>query len=320
MFAMAWAVCACGLLVGGASGSPSAKVAASPEEESAWSPERLPDNVRYDAVLWLCAHNAMSNSEEGWHFPNQQGKMESLLDAGVHALMWDVWMQDGKVVLRHGPEWAAVLGNRLLQDALGDLKTWLEARPQAVVTLIFESYVDAEQLAVEFERTGLSSMCYVREEGKSWPTLGEMRRSGKRLVVMTDRPGIAPAWLMPVWKQCVETPWQASAPAELKNTFNRGDKKNDLLIVNHFVTPLTASRGASEQVNALNVLKAREEAVRREMGRNPNFWVLDFAELGDGLRFAAEVNQASVRGAANEKSRALPGKGAAGTKSGGFAG
>lgn len=291
VFGLAWAVCACGLLAGGGYGSPTARVSASPEEEAVWSPELLPDTVRYDAVMWLCAHNAMSNSEDGWLFPNQQGKMESLLNAGVHALMWDVWMQEGKVVLRHGPEWAAVLGSRPLQDALGDLKTWMAARPQAVVTLIFESYVDAERLAGEFDRAGLSSMCYERQAGKPWPALGEMRSSGKRLVVMTDRPGTVPAWLMPVWKYCVETPWQASTAAELKNAFNRGDKKNGLLIVNHFVTPLTASRSASEQVNALDVLLAREEAVRREMDRKPNFWVLDFVELGDGLRFAAEVNQ-----------------------------
>lgn len=292
MFGAAWAVIACGILAGGEPVSVGKEALAVPEPSASESPDRLPDSVRYDGVMWLCAHNAMSNSEDGWRFPNQQGKMETLLDAGVHALMWDVWMQDGKIVLRHGPEWAALLGSRPLQDALAELKAWMEGHPQAVVTLIFESYVEAEQVAGEFDRAGLSGMCFERQKGKPWPMLGEMRRGGKRLVVMTDRPGDgAPAWLLPVWKHCVETPWQASTAAELKNTFNRGDRKNDLLIVNHFVTPLTASRSVSEQINALDVLKAREAAVRREMGRNPNFWVLDFVELGDGLRFAAEVNR-----------------------------
>ncbi len=295
-FGAVWAVLACGILAGGEPAT-SGKVALSVSDRTAAvRPDRLPDAVHYDSVMWLCAHNAMSNSEDGWKFPNQQGKMETLLDAGVHALMWDVWMQDGKIVLRHGPEWAALLGSRPLQDALAELKAWLEEHPQAVVTLIFESYVEAVQLAAAFDRAGLSGMCYEWQEGKPWPALGDMRRSGKRLVVMTDRPGDgAPAWLLPVWKHCVETPWQASTAAELKNTFNRGDRKNDLLIVNHFVTPLTASRSISEQVNALNVLKAREAAVRREMGRTPNFWVLDFVELGDGLRFATEMNRMLAR-------------------------
>lgn len=253
-------------------------------------PLELPDAVPYDGVSWICAHNAMSNSRDGWWCPNQNWNIPEQLKAGIHAQMWDVWKKDGELVLRHGNGRLFFPGTITLQDALDHVRVYLEGNPRAVVTLILESYVDNGEVRKAFEKAGMGKYCAPPPENQEWPTLGEMRKTGRRLVVMTDRPDGEGNWPMPVWKYGVETPWKTAAADRMDNTLNRGDSANGLLIANHFVsTPVPLLQNA-EKTNALEALRRRAEALRLAYGRRVNFWVLDFVDRGDALQFAREQN------------------------------
>lgn len=260
---------------------------------AAWAdswPLELPDNVPYDGVTWLCAHNAMSNSRDGWWCPNQNWNIPEQLEAGVHAQMWDVWKKDGELVLRHGNGKLFFPGSISLQDALGHVRVYLEGHPRAVVTLILESYADNEEVRRAFEKAGMAKYCAPAPVQQRWPTLGEMRKTGRRLVVMTDRPDGEGNWPMPVWKYCVETPWKAAAANRMANTLNRGLSTNGLLIVNHFVSTLVPMIENAEKTNVLKVLRGRSEALRRLYARRVNFWVLDFVDTGEAMEFIREQN------------------------------
>lgn len=260
---------------------------------AAWAdsgPLELPDDVPYDGVTWLCAHNAMSNSRDGWWCPNQNWNIPEQLEAGVHAQMWDVWKVDGELKLRHGNGKLFFPGSISLKDALGHVRIYLEGHPRAVVTLILESYVDNKEVRRAFEKAGIAKYCAPAPVQQKWPTLGEMRKTGRRLVVMTDRPDGEENWPMPVWKYCVEIPWKAAAADRMANTLNRGLSDNGLLIVNHFVSTLVPMIQNAEKTNALKVLIGRSEVLRRLYARCVNFWVLDFVDTGDAMEFIRKQN------------------------------
>lgn len=260
---------------------------------TAWAgswPLELSDAVPYDGVSWICAHNAMSNSRDGWWFPNQNWSISEQLKAGIHAQMWDVWKKGGELALRHGNGKLFFPGSISLQDALGHVRVYLEGHPRAVVTLILESYVDNGEVRQAFEKAGMAKYCAFPPKKQEWPTLGEMRKNGRRLVVMTDRPDGEENWPMPVWKYCVETPWKVHDADRMVNTLNRGDPANGLLIANHFVsTPVPMIRNA-RKTNVLEALRRRSESLRLAHGRRVNFWVLDFVDAGEAGQFAREQN------------------------------
>lgn len=244
----------------------------------------LDGSLRYDEVCWVCSHNSMNNSQEGFVVPNQTASIAQQLKDGVHAQMWDVWMQDGGLVLRHGGAMAQMLGSVPLSLQLGVVKKYLLEKPHAVLTLLFESYVPAKDLAAEIEKAGLKDFCYIQERGKAWSTLAEMRRTGKRLVLFVDRAADAPAWLMPMWDHCLDTPWEAARVEDFQNVRKRGDDDNSLLIVNHFLSVPFPSFLASAKVNDPVLIQQRVKDIRRDMKRAPQFWVLDFYQQNNAYR------------------------------------
>lgn len=250
---------------------------------------------RYDELTWLCTHNAMSSSDAGWRLANQTHTLEKQLASGVRALMLDIHVQDGKLVLRHGPPAARMFGSQPLSGALKTVGAFLAKHPDAVVTLILESYAPAQDVARSISRAGLAHYCHTQDPGKPWPTLAAMRRSGKRLVVFSDRVEnntSAPGWYMSTWWHCWETDWQAtSTDALLHAKPRRGKRSNKLFILNHFITNPLPSRKAATSANSDPFLTKRIAKAQKDFGKKPNFLVLDFYQLGDAKRAVQKLNQ-----------------------------
>lgn len=252
----------------------------SPGGERPVYPLTLADELVYDQVSWICSHNAMSNSQDRWMLPNQGWNIPTQLERGIHAQMWDVWEKGGELVLQHANRHIALPGSIKLSQAIGFVVEYLNQHPQAVITLILESYVDNEKVREVFKDAGAGEFCLVHPPGRAWPTLGELRASNKRLLIFTDRPDGEDKWPMPVWKHCVETPWEAKSKDDLKAAYNRGNKDNALFIVNHFITNPFPSRKQARELNSAEALKQRGTALREGLGRTVNFWTLDFVDEG----------------------------------------
>ena len=62
--------------------------------------------------------------------------------------MWDVYMEDGHVLLCHS---ICQAGQRSLVEALEEVRTFLDSHPENVITIIFESYVEHSILVRAFE-------------------------------------------------------------------------------------------------------------------------------------------------------------------------
>ena len=242
----------------------------------------------YDEVAYATTHNAYSNATDGFIGPNQEFAVPRQLSDGIRGLMLDAYILDGEVVQYHGlPD----LGTYPLVTTLNEIREFMEANPREVVTLIFESYVDGDEIAGVFEEAGLVDLAHSQSTDAPWPTLGEMIEDGKRLVVFTDLDGGARDWYLPVWDFAFETNYSFAEPEDLSCDPNRGNPENSLFILNHFLTQTFGSEELAEQVNFNPLLEDRIEECALRNDRLPNFVTVDFYNIGDTLADVAALNE-----------------------------
>jgi hypothetical protein len=233
---------------------------------------------RYDQVSYATTHNAMNNADEAWLLPNQQHGITRQLDDGIHALMLDTYYFEGETQMCHA---YCELGHERLADGLAKIKRFLDRRPNDIVSIIFEAYIDEEDVEEAFDEAGLLDD-YLHEQpiGQPWPTLRELIDSGKRLVVFTDERGELP-WHHYVWDYASETPYSFANPSQLSCVPNRGNPNNSLFILNHFLTVVGGSAALAEQINHDPLFLNRALQCQDERNRLPNFVTVDFYDIGD---------------------------------------
>ncbi|MCB1841368.1 MAG: hypothetical protein KDI09_00260 [Halioglobus sp.] len=257
---------------------------------------------RYDELRYATTHNAMSNAANAWNGPNQNWTVTDQLAAGVRALMLDTYRagdisQFGTLqVPGVDPDTAylchvlCAIGKQPLVEGLREIREFLDANPGAVVTLILESYLSHALTANAFDASGLAAYAYTHPGG-TWPTLGDMVDTGKRLVVLQDKT-VNPAypWLMNVWTHAFETHFSAATPADFSCADNRGTPANTLFIFNHFLTEVFGSPALAEQVNFNPLLVERIEECETRYARPANFITVDFVDIGDTLATIRALN------------------------------
>lgn len=249
-------------------------------------------NKRFNEVAFLTTHNAFNAEEDNFNLPNQTYGLTRQLNDGVRALMIDVYDEGGIPTVYHS---LSFLGTTPLESNLSEVKNFLDANPNEVVTIIFECYADFLMIEEAFINTELLPYTYSQEQGEIWPTLQEMINDDKRLLVLSDRDDAAPgeSWYHYVWDHAVETDFSNNALSDFDCDFNRGEPENDLFILNHFATDPTLGTGRtdlSEQANEFNYFYNRAIQCWSEVGKFPNFPTVDFYELGDGLEVVDSLN------------------------------
>jgi len=245
---------------------------------------------RYDQVAYPTTHNAMSNAEDGFSFPNQHRAVARQLADGVRGLMLDVYVGDnGRPYLCHA---ICSGGQTLLVDGLATIRGFLDQHRGEVVTIIFESYIPAPMMADAFAASGLDRYVHAQAPGAPWPTLRELIDREERLVVFTDDDGGgAYPWYLDVWAHAWETPFAAATTADFTCAMGRGDAAHPLFIFNHFLTRTFAVPEEAATVNANPFLLDRARACMTASGRLPNFVTIDFYDQGDLFAAVAALNE-----------------------------
>jgi hypothetical protein len=242
---------------------------------------------RYDQVAHLMTHNAMSNRAEGWLFPNQSYGLTRQLNDGVRGLMLDVHALDGQPYLIHNKP---LLGKRPLVEGLQEIGRFMQSHPQAIVTIIFESYVPAKSVQQAFRDAKLLGSLHHQQRHAAWPTLRQLVNTGKRLVVFTDSGGGEWPGYHGVWTFCQETHFSVKKVTDFTYRRNRGQASNRLMILNHFLTNPVATTRLAQQANRSDVLRPRMRSCLAETERYPNFIVVDFYEIGDTRKTVDQFN------------------------------
>ena len=242
---------------------------------------------RYDEVCFPTTHNSMSNADGGWFLPNQTHGLTRQLEDGIRGLMLDVHPFDGKAYLCHG---VCDLGKQPLVEGLEEIADFLASHPREVVTIIFEAYVPASDIAAGLSEAGLDALLYAHPDGTEWPTLRALIDAGTRLVVFAESGGGEPAWYHRAWDAISDTNYAAQVPADLVCDLNRGALTHDLFLINNFMgNPLPGIELAT-QVNFNPFLGGRAQSCAAERDHIPNFIGVDFYKVGDLFAVVRDVN------------------------------
>lgn len=122
---------------------------------------------------------------------NQIDSVTEQLNQGVRYLTAQTHDKDGTIELCHTS--CILLDAGTLQAFLTTVKTWMDSNPNEVVTLLLTNGdgIDINLFGDDFEAVGLDTYAYAPSGTLaigSWPTLGTLISSGKRLVVFMGRP------------------------------------------------------------------------------------------------------------------------------------
>lgn len=259
------------------------------------------DNIcakKYNEVAYLTTHNAYNATQDTFQLPNQTYNIATQLKDGVRGLMIDVYEQEGKLLVYHGfPN----LGTALFTSCLTDIKLFLQANPNEVVTIILECYATANAIEAAFVSVGLEGYLFAyNKEETTWPSLQTMVDNNKRLVVFTDvnDANEGQEWYHYVWDYAVETHYSNKSIEDFSCDFNRGSAENDIFILNHFITNVIGV-GVEYEANNINenpYFINRVLACQQTTSKFPNFITIDFYNLGDGLEVVNTLNKQVVTG------------------------
>jgi hypothetical protein len=214
-------------------------------------------SLRYDQAAYLATHNSMSTTASRFIGPLQDPEITSQLDEGARTLLIDThtWEQPTQIAAKvaKDPDFPPDLKARLptlinqanpprpglwlchavcragaipLVPTLRSIGAWLAANPSEVVTLIIQNDVSGAQTESAFAEAGLNEMVYPPSSDPSapWPTLGEMVRSNRRLVVFAEV-GSGPApWYRNFYQYGMKTPFAFTSPAAMTCAPHRGGR------------------------------------------------------------------------------------------------
>jgi hypothetical protein len=168
------------------------------------------------------------------------------------------------------------LGAEPLARELDGIRDFLRSHRDQVVILLVEDYPPAKAIAAAFAKASLASYAATLPREGPLPTLGELIRSGHRLVVLAENHGGSPAWYMPAFSLVQDTPLGALHPGQLSCRRARGQADSPLLLINHWIPPFPPSPALNAQIGRGIFLQARIESCLRKSGRPAAITAVDF--------------------------------------------
>lgn len=232
----------------------------------------------FPEVVFPATHNAMSNEEEGWEPPNQNLDLATQLVDGVRGFLLDIHEDDGEILLCHV---FCQLGSRPLVDAMEEFRSFLEANPDEIITIIFEDHIPADETVEVLEDAAIDDFVYTHSDEDGWPTLQEMIDDDTRLVVVNEQAEPPPQWMHHIWEIGWDTPYEFSSIDDFNCDHNRGTRSGELFLINHWVSDPLPDPDHAGEVNQYATLIERVEECEERWERLPTFVAVDFYDVGD---------------------------------------
>jgi hypothetical protein len=195
-----------------------------------------------------------------------------------------------------------------LKDFLKEVNDFMVKNPHEVITIILEDYVqDYNVLETVFKQSGLFDYVHAQSRTELWPTLEDMVKSNKRLVVFVSskKSNAAHLWLNKLYHfdncltqysyKTVEEFTQK--PFDINNVvvdprsipIKPYNPDNGFFLVHHTIAPLTAGTiPTATIVNKRDVLRTRMLNVMKAAQRRINFVSIDFYEYPNKDVFAVQ--------------------------------
>ncbi|KAA1468038.1 PLC-like phosphodiesterase [Dentipellis sp. KUC8613] len=260
----------------------------------------------YGNVTYVGAHDSYAVGVNNLA-TNQDYNITQQLNDGIRMLQMQAHNLNGVIQLCHTS--CALFNGGTLQDYLGTVKTWMDANPNDVVTLLIvnsDGFKPTDYDTV-FKAAGVDTLSYAPTAAvvpaSQWPTLGNMIDSGKRLVTFLDNGAdfTSIPYLIDEFTNVWETAFDVTDTTfDCNVNRTKGDTSTEMYLINHFLDSITFGQPTPNK-NAANVtngvsgtgsLGQQVQTCVAANGRNPNFMLVDFYEFGGGSVFqvAATAN------------------------------
>jgi hypothetical protein len=263
-------------------------------------------------IMFAMTHNAMSSREGGLPILfNHLYELEGSLVTGFRGIGLDLCNCDGNYELCHG---VCFIGSRSLKNVFGSIVQFLNDNPTEVILVTLQLdgnaggpiSLDDFYQALRLEVPELLDMMYAHAQGIAWPTLGELKAAGKRIMLFHyNGPndcsnGQCPPGLHFWWDYAAETPFSFDSIDDLLDidkscSITRGAGSTmDFFGVNAFTTP--PSQSDAEFINSESFLQTRIDDCSTAQMQDVNVVSVDFWSVGELPKVVQERNTALVAG------------------------
>jgi len=187
------------------------------------------------------------------------------------------------------------LGATRFDDALVEFREFLDANPGEVVILFIEPYVPPEEVEKAFAAAGLDEYVNELDRNAPLPTLGELVRSGRRLVVFTEKDATpAVPWYLDGFSFIQDTPLGAKTVDQLSCDLNRGDADSPLLMLNHWADVFPPQRKANQPFHRKQEVIRRAHQCEQERGLPVSLIATDHYDDGTFIEAIDKLNEERI--------------------------
>ncbi|EER29333.1 hypothetical protein D8B26_008056 [Coccidioides posadasii str. Silveira] len=264
---------------------------------------------RYADVRLVGAHNSPFVGYLPQH--NQEISVTKQLDLGIRFLQGQTRVHEEKKTLNMCHTSCFLEDAGPVEDFLSTIKTWLDGHPEEVVTLLLTNgdYVDVNRFDEAFTKSGIKKYVFVPPSSPdalpmdSWPMLGNLISSGKRLIVFLDYKADMPKfpYILDQFAYFFETPFSTTDPKFPQCKIDRPpNAKADgrLYLVNHTLNVdifgvIVPDRIRAPKTNAATgegSIGAHVDLCNSIYDRKPNVVLLDFINQGEVFRAQNRMN------------------------------
>ncbi|OBZ68034.1 hypothetical protein A0H81_11779 [Grifola frondosa] len=241
----------------------------------------------YGNVTFMGAHDSFAFSEDPLALArDQEVDIPTQLGLGVRLLQAQAHVNNGVLHFCHTS--CDLFDGGTVQDYLTTVNTFLTANPN--------------------EASGIAALAYVPPQvptaQSDWPTLGDLIDSGKRVIVFldagadTDR---SVPYILPEFEMIWETPFSvtnASFPCSVDRIAGPLGTTDHMYLINHSLNINVLDTGiiisdpeAAPTTNGVTSILANAAGCEPlSAGRAPNFVLLDFVNIGQGLTAVNQLN------------------------------
>jgi len=245
----------------------------------------------------------------------QEVNITAQLDLGVRFLQAEGHLNDGVLHFCHTS--CLLFDGGSVVDYLQEVKTWLDQNPNEVLTFLF---TNGDGLSVSgvwepaFVAAGIDTIAYIPPVNvletpmtrSQWPTLGEMINSGLRVVTFMDfgagangTDGTPVDYILPEFTMLWEPPFDSTDPTfpcSVNRTSGPLSTVQHLNMLNHnldvnILGILIPDVAAASTTNGVaSILEDANGCAPLAGGVAPNFVMLDFVNIGEGLQAVNQLN------------------------------
>ncbi|KAK2615725.1 hypothetical protein N8I77_002459 [Diaporthe amygdali] len=234
---------------------------------------------------------------------NQLISVTDQLNLGVRFLQSQTHDRDGTIEMCHTS--CIELDAGTLTNYLTPIKTWMDANPNEVVTLLITNgdAIPVSKFADVFSAVGLEQYAFTPSSALSldqWPTLQTMIDNGTRLVVWMDynMDTATTPYILDEFAYYFETSYEVTDDSFPDCNIDRpsGASANGRMgLVNHMLHIeilgiQIPDLVKADDTNSLNSIDAQAGICEGLYGRAPNVVLLDYVNLGDAMGAQAALN------------------------------